>query len=435
MDVINRMSACDRDNYDKVAQYQLTEEGYRRKFRSAKPDRGERPQQFATRLKGYFTQCIEMSGIEKDYDNLLDLVLREQFLNNCSREVVAFLKERKCDTFDAASNSAETYVNAHGLHTFGHMPKTDHSQRGGGPKPNQGGPNPNQGGPRPSQGGPRQGQGGPKPPQRLSESWNRNPNFQPRRTQYGSGREQGHMGCYQCGSPAHLKRDCPIVRAKQAQAMVGTENVPSVPGSMQSGGAACVPPASTGDLGSLRSSDASGRQPQTKGQKAACMPVIVTHNDVPVNKHPNLEKLGMAYSEVSAMMNRMPVVSGRLNPGDIPVSVLRDTGCSTCVVKTALVDNQQLTGYCQTVRLIDGTIKQFPVAKVELDCPYFSGEIEALCMPDCLCEVIVGNIEGAREPGDPNLEWFPRHDPVGVKSTEANECLVSLFGRSFSKST
>ena len=37
--------------------------------------------------------------------------------------------------------------------------------------------------------------------------------------------------------------------------------------------------------------------------------------------------------------------------------------------------------------------------------------MQALCMPKCLCEVVIGNIPGARAPNDPDLEWMPK-DPV-----------------------
>ncbi|XP_072170068.1 uncharacterized protein [Diadema setosum] len=399
LEVVNRMEPADRDDYARVKQelmvhFQLTEEGYRRKFRTARPEKGERPHHFATRLRGYLVQWIELSGIDEEYDKLFDLVLREQFLNNCSKEVVAFLKERDCDSMEVVSKNADVYVNAHGVHTFGQQSKTsDQNQKWGGSKP--------------SQGGVKNKPGSPKPPQRPFEVRGRNQPSQGKKTQYGAGRGDGPRGCYQCGSPTHLKRDCPMVRVKSAQAMVGTEVLTEGSEMTRSNMDASTPSAGSpgNSIGSLRSNDGGGKQPQATGQSAACMPV---GNHVPVDGYQKVEKLGMAYGQVSAMMNRMPVVSGRLYPGEVPISVLRDTGCSTCVVKSRLVERHQLTGKCQTVRLIDGTVKQFPVAKVELDSPYFSGEIEALCMPDCLCEVIVGNVTGAREPNDPDLKWVPR---------------------------
>ena len=79
-------------------------------------------------------------------------------------------------------------------------------------------------------------------------------------------------------------------------------------------------------------------------------------------------------------------------------------------MKEALVKKNQLTGDHQAVRLIDGTIRRFPVAKIIVDSPYFEGEIEAVCMPDCLSEVVIGNVKGARDPNDPNLHWVPKKD-------------------------
>nr|XP_054761342.1 uncharacterized protein LOC129267739 [Lytechinus pictus] len=116
----------------------------------------------------------------------------------------------------------------------------------------------------------------------------------------------------------------------------------------------------------------------------------------------------MAYDEVGAMIDDMPVVSGRLLPKNKPVSVLKDSGSSTSVVRTSLVLDDQFTGVIQLVKLIDGTLRRFPRANIMLDSPYFIGEINALCMPNCLCDVIIGNdVKGAREPKDPDLQWVP----------------------------
>ena len=53
------------------------------------------------------------------------------------------------------------------------------------------------------------------------------------------------------------------------------------------------------------------------------------------------------------MTNHMPVMSGRILPRNTPVSVLRDTGCSTCVIKSSLVKPEQMTGDHSKVTLID----------------------------------------------------------------------------------
>jgi len=69
---------------------------------------------------------------------------------------------------------------------------------------------------------------------------------------------------------------------------------------------------------------------------------------------------------------RMPVCIGLM--GDQSVSVLRDTLCSTAVVKRELVDDKQMTGGTETCILIDGTVRRTSVAEIEIDTPYHTGE-------------------------------------------------------------
>ena len=159
-----------------------------------------------------------------------------------------------------------------------------------------------------------------------------------------------------------------------------------------------------------KSSNLTSSQSDKTGVLGACLEINqseISNND---GKSDDLHKLGMAYDEVGAMFKSMPIVSGRLMPDNIPVSVLRDSGCSTCVVRSDLVKPEQMTDKVNSVVLIDGTVRQFPVARVRVDSPYLSSEVEALCMPNSLSEVVIGNIEGAREPGNPNLDWKPKED-------------------------
>ena len=65
-------------------------------------------------------------------------------------------------------------------------------------------------------------------------------------------------------------------------------------------------------------------------------------------------------------LERMPVRTGWI--GDRNASVLRDTHCSTVVIKNSLVDDDQLTGAEETCVLIDCTVRKTSVAEVEV--PY-----------------------------------------------------------------
>ncbi|XP_063962803.1 uncharacterized protein LOC135155992 [Lytechinus pictus] len=162
-------------------------------------------------------------------------------------------------------------------------------------------------------------------------------------------------------------------------------------------------------IGTLRSDDvASSQSKSTRFVESLAGCILI--GEVPSESDASVETLGMAYEKVGAMTD-MPVVSGRLLPMNKPVSVLKDSGSSTSIVRTSLVLDNQFTGVIQLVKLIDGTLRSFPRAKVMLDSPYFIGEVNALCVPNCLCDVIIGNdVKGAREPKDPDLQWVPSID-------------------------
>ena len=56
----------------------LTEEGFREKLRTGKPERGESFEQFTTRLEGYFNRWIELGYVDTTSQGLKDALMREQ---------------------------------------------------------------------------------------------------------------------------------------------------------------------------------------------------------------------------------------------------------------------------------------------------------------------------------------------------------------------
>ncbi len=99
----------------------------------------------------------------------------------------------------------------------------------------------------------------------------------------------------------------------------------------------------------------------------------------------------------------MPVVEGVI--GGQRIKVLRDTGCSGVVVKKRFVEEGQFTGERKVVARIDNTLVEVPVAQIQVRTPFFSGTVRAMCFEDALYDLIVGNITGARAPGDPDVGW------------------------------
>jgi len=75
---------------------------------------------------------------------------------------------------------------------------------------------------------------------------------------------------------------------------------------------------------------------------------------------------------------------------------MRDSGSTSCVVRTDLVRETQKTGTTSMYMLIDGTVKRYPTAIVELDTAYLSGRVQPLCMDDPVHNVIIGNVPGRK---------------------------------------
>ena len=70
-------------NYDLLKRallkaYDLKEEGFKRKFRTARLDKGESYYLFGIRLRGYLTRWVELSGTDMTYDGLVELLLIDQ---------------------------------------------------------------------------------------------------------------------------------------------------------------------------------------------------------------------------------------------------------------------------------------------------------------------------------------------------------------------
>ena len=70
-----------------MKRYDLTEAGYRRKFRVSTPETDKNPDQFLVRLSTYLIRRLELSKTEKTFEGLNDLIVKEQFINSCPKEL------------------------------------------------------------------------------------------------------------------------------------------------------------------------------------------------------------------------------------------------------------------------------------------------------------------------------------------------------------
>ena len=79
----------------------------------------------------------------------------------------------------------------------------------------------------------------------------------------------------------------------------------------------------------------------------------------------------------------------------VDATFMLDSGCNTVGIKRSLVSPSQIVDRKIRCRLFSGDVIEFPVAEVHLDCPYFSGTVDACILDNPICDVILGRIPGA----------------------------------------
>ena len=378
-------------DYEKLKQallkrFNLTEEGFRTRFRSAKPEGGETPLQFITRMESYLIRWLELAKMAKTYEGLKTLMLREQYINVCHKDLAMFLKERGPVGIPELARLAEQYLDAH----------KNISQT-------------------------RQSQEDSKIVQSIAREAVPNATYHK-----GPTSQKPTPKCYNCGRMGHIARNCfrkvSTAAMGEIAAFVEQPRAPGYRSSQWQRYGHNTRPVQQSSIYSPRmeavntSADTEPKQLMDQSNLTVCrahhlsncMRCLVTEHTpgYPCNAllcpEFNLE-CGCKVPVIAEACNIsrqaklvMPVVQGRLNGQD--VSVLRDTGCSTVVVRRDLITDDQLTGQSQICVLIDGTVRRTPVARIELETPYFTGTVLAVCMKQPLYDVIVGNIEGAENP-------------------------------------
>ena len=96
-----------------LAKYQLTVDDYRRKFFSVKQVNGESCTNLCGDLEFNLDQWLELSNVEKTFEGLRELLLREQFLYSCKKDMALFLKVRAPVDQKSMLDMAINYERAH----------------------------------------------------------------------------------------------------------------------------------------------------------------------------------------------------------------------------------------------------------------------------------------------------------------------------------
>ncbi len=385
LDVYARLPTDQSNNYDVLKdallrRYNKTEEGYKQQFHTCKAETGESPQQFIVRLTSYLSKWIKLAKINETFEGLQTLIVREQFLSTCSKDLEVFLRERAITDLTVLAKLAEQYLDAHkhsSLSANSRTPVTTGSKQAG-TQPKASGPT----------------------TQQAKRCYNCN--------------RTGHIAkfCRQPGKAAGLgiamedaagmevtHPKSTFTQSRPWQNQRPQQRYPSPPqgqpstntraGTFQTEPPTSVPTCRAHNLSSCREClniTESGRHP-------ACNALLL--DQVELKCGCTLPVIMDACQAAKGKVN-MPTVQGFVNGQ--PAEVLRDTGCSTVVVRRSLVLPEQLTGRTRACVLIDGTIRWNPTATITIDTPYLSGKVEAVCMSAPLYALIIGNVQGAKDP-------------------------------------
>lgn len=359
LEVYSRMDEADAKDFKKLrdallSRYNLTEDGFASRFRSSRPESGERMGQFRTRISGYLDKWIELAGKSKtEATDLIDLILKEQLVSACGKDLQVFIKERKPPTTDKLVELVENYVEAHG--TLNAYSKSL---------------------PIPSR------HGRDAPPVWKVGKEDASSKMAEKGSVGVSASTDKWLKCHRCSKHGHIARDC---KTKPHQLSVMKADIPTC--------SYCKRRGHTVENCWKR-----------RDHNTHSLATLTTEQES--NSHASLElKCGCTVPVVSAVCTAngkhefagMPVATGYLDGKR--VTVLRDSGCSCVVVRKGLLSPTKRRDQKVAVSLADGRVVAATVVDALVECPYFEGQVSAMELDNALYDVIIGNIPGAKCPG------------------------------------
>ena len=361
--VYTRMAGDEAMDYCKVKEallkrYRLTEDGFRSKFRDSDPVSGESPGQFITRLRNYLNRWMEMAHVEREFDAIYDMIVKEQFVKKCSNDLSVYLKEKSFETLEEMAEQAERFLIAHNKEMATGKDKN-------------------------------------RPTTRTS------PTYQ----SYKTVRE-----CFNCRRPGHVRTDC--------KHKGGGKEVRCTKCSRY-GHEAFECKMRKGVVGTTitRRRPLFKKEETIEVQKEQSVEEQDAEKEKPTVSSDEGKEVASQDDE-KTVEERMQVMYTKV--GEKLVSTLRDTGCSTICVNTKLVDPDQMTGETKIFTFLDGNPREAKVAKIDVDTPFLKKEnVEAMCIDDPTFDLVIGEVEGVRCKCNPNPDW--KIESVGAVTTRAQE--------------
>ena len=346
--------------------YNLTEEGYRSKLRFAKRNTSETCSQFLVRLENYINRWIEMSLIEKTYDDLRELFLKEQLLNCSLPEIRILLRENHRLPISDLVKKIDMYEEAR---------KYDSSTN--------------------------------RASNNLIRSNSQKQNN--RNVNQNQSTNKGSNVCRRCGRLGHDLKACHASRhAVTGKSLMSNSCLLKVNDELPE------PESSRGVI-------------VTKASDSDLPQQVTSTCDTQLYKMVPVTSLVSVVTASPTIKNtRMPITVGKVN-GHV-VRTLRDTGCDGVIIRESLVKPHQFTNEKKSCMFMNcSTDKPNKMAKLYVDTPFYSGIVNALCLKTPVCDLVIGQIQGAKLPckcememSDLKADRYVGNSPVTAKTSFGN---------------
>ena len=284
----------------------------------------------------------------KTFEVVEELMVREQFTNSRPRDVSIFLKERKPRNLEELAQIAEQYLDAHNkkqLSSKTTVAKQDVRDN------------------------------------KLA----------------GSGSQRDVLRCFACNGRVHRTVDCPN-RASTSRNELNSCFCWSY----------CYKCGSTGHdtkncrnslprtQPSQRSGGRSTGGPSTQNWQIACAMQVSRRTEKKETER-GMDTLKLKAGKKIKMLNgacmeaeikdNLLVMSDKVRNKN--VEVLRDSGCNGVIVKRKFVDEAEFFGKVGYMMTVNRTLIRAPIARIEVDTPFYTGTVEAVSMKDPLFDLII----------------------------------------------
>jgi len=118
LEVYSRLPVKDAQDYEilkdiLLKRFNLTEKGFKQKFKSVRAEIGEAPTQFIARLESYLMRWTDLANVEKGFEGLMNLIVRELYLESCPVQLAIFWRERKPKDLSELESLAQQYLDAY----------------------------------------------------------------------------------------------------------------------------------------------------------------------------------------------------------------------------------------------------------------------------------------------------------------------------------